>query len=190
MRYFNRFKEFDSITEFRLYNSFYIAIGMALITPIIISLKGTYMLPYIISIFAIIQTLSIKSNNYIVNKFSTSSIYKMGVIIHISFIFISSIYFYSPKLMIYLDSFLGIIEVAIFSSYSIALNNYLAKEHPNSMSSFQILRNSSYADGFLLGLGFITLIIYFSSIGYAIWSFIIFNVIFSIWLINNWRFYD
>jgi len=92
--------------------------------------------------------------------------------------------------MIYLDSFLGIIEVAIFSSYSITLNNYLAKEYPNSMSSFQILRNSSYADGFLLGLGFITLIIYFSSIGYAIWSFIIFNVIFSIWLINNWRFYD
>jgi len=93
MRHFNRFKEFDSVTEFRLYNSFYIAIGMSLITPIIISLKGTYMLPYIISIFAIIQTLSIKSNNYIVNKFSISSIYKM-VLLFIFHLFLLARYIF------------------------------------------------------------------------------------------------
>jgi len=190
MNYYAKFSRFDRVTEFRLWNSFLVSIGMAILSPILISLKGQYLLPYIISIFAIIQTISVFTNNYIVNNYSLSSMYKMGVVIHLLFIVMSGLYFFSPILMIYLDSILGVVEIAIFSAYTIALNNYLAKEYPDDMSDFQIIRNSSWANGYLIGLGATTILTYYTSIGFTIGVFIGFNAIFSLWLIKNWRFFD
>jgi hypothetical protein len=91
--------------------------------------------------------------------------------------------------MVWIEGLLAIIEVAVFSAYSIALNNYLTHKFPNSMSDFQIVRNSSWADGYLIGLGLISLITYFGTIGTGIIVFIIFNTIFSMYLIYNWNFF-
>ena len=60
LKYFNKFKRFDKVTELRLQNSFIIAFGMALFVPVLISLKGVYLAAWIISMFAIVQTLAVK----------------------------------------------------------------------------------------------------------------------------------
>lgn len=190
LKYFNRFSEFSEVTELRLINSFLVAFSMALFVPVIVSLKGLYLAAWIISIFAILQTLSVKTNNWVVHNLSIRTMFRIGVYIHIAFIFISSLYFYSPELMIWLDSFIAIIEVAIFSAFSISLNNYITDIHPNEMSKFQIIRNSSWADGYLLGLLIVTGITYFYTLGIAVLGFILFNILFSIWMITKWNFYN
>lgn len=188
LRSIKRFKEFDKVTEFRLWNSLFVAFGMELLVPIIISLKGLYMATWIISAFMIANTLAVKANNYIVNKYSLDSMYKMGIFIHLGFILISSIYFFNPVIMIWLDSTLAIIETALFSSYSIALNNYLTDNYPNDMKDFQIVRNSSWADSSMLGALLITGLTAIS-LGVGVISFIVYNTIFSLWLMKNWNFY-
>jgi hypothetical protein len=184
-----RFKEFDKVTEFRLYTSILVAIGFGLLGPILVSLKGLYLLPWIISIFAIIQTLAVKTNNWFVANLSLDAMYKIGIFIHILFIVTSAIYFISPMYMVWIEGLLAIIEIAVFSAYSIALNNYLTHKFPDSMSDFQIVRNSSWADGYLIGLGLISLITYFGTISTGIIVFIIFNTLLSLYLIYNWNFY-
>ena len=184
-----RFKEFDRVTSFRLYNSILVAIGFGLLGPILISLKGLYLLPWVISIFAIVQTLAVKTNNWFVDNVSLNSMYKIGIFIHLLFIATSTIYFFSPMYMVWIEGGLAIIEIAVFSAYSIALNNYLTDKFPSSMSDFQIVRNSSWADGYLIGLGVISLITYFGTIATGIIVFIGFNTLFSLWLIYNWNFF-
>lgn len=188
-RYFKRFKELDKITEFRLINAFLVAIGMALLAPVVVTLKGLYLAVWVISLFSIAATLAVKLNAYMTKTFTIPQLYKMGIFIHLLFIFASGLYFYDPHLMIWLDSSLVILETAIFSSYSILLNNYLADYHPKSMQLFQVVRNSSWADGFLLGLFTVTIITYFSTVGTALVFFICYNLLFSAWMIYNWDFY-
>ena len=92
--------------------------------------------------------------------------------------------------MIYMASILGITEIAIFSSYSIKLNNYLVNNYASSMSEFQIVRNSMYTDGVLLGLTMATIITYLFPISYVLIVFLIFNVLFITWMLYNWNFYS
>ena len=92
--------------------------------------------------------------------------------------------------MIYGDMIAGIFDVTIFSAFSIMLTNYLTNNYPESMNEFQIIRNSIWADGILLGLVIVTMITYFYGNDIAIICFLIFNICFSAWLIYNWRFYD
>jgi len=189
LNYFTKFKNFDSVTELRLINAFIVAIGLALIAPVVISLKGIYLAAWVISLFSIAQALAIKTNQWIVHNVTIEYMFRIAILIHLLFIVLSGVYFYSPLLMIIFDSALGVVEVALFSSFSIALNNYITEQCPDDMSQFQIIRNSSYADGFLVGLLITTIMTYFFSIGAAIIVFIVFNLGFSVWLISKWNFY-
>jgi hypothetical protein len=186
---FRRFEEFDKVTKFRLQNSYLIAVAMSILAPILIILKGTLLLPWVVSVFAILNTLSVKMNDYIVNNYTLDQVYKAGVLIHISLTLGACIYFISPMVMIIMDSTLAIIETAVFSSYSVMLNNYLTNEYPNSMSSFQIVRNSSWADGALIGLLYVTIVTFFFPLSAAVISFIVFNSLFGIWLLKNRNFF-
>lgn len=188
--YFKKFKEQDEITEFRLINSFLVSVGFAILAPIIIVLKGAFLMVWVISLFSIAATLAVKSNKYLTEKFTISELYKLGIFIHLMFIISTLFYFLSPVLMVWLDSSLVILETAVFSSYSILLNNYITDNFPKSMQSFQVIRNSSWADGSLLGLSLITLVTYFSTTEVGLIVFIIYNFLFSLWLIYNWSFFD
>lgn len=188
--YFQRFKNFDEVTEFRLKNAFIVALGMALLGPILISLKGVYLVPWIIAAFSIVQTLSIKMNGYVVKTFTLGQMYKMGIFIHILFVINSIIYFYSPVVMVWLDGIIALIEVAIFSSYSIKLNTYITDFYPDTMSTFQIVRNSTWADGYLIGLGIVTVLTYLGGVTPGIIAFICHNTFFSMWLIYHWNFFE
>lgn len=188
-RYFNKFNKFDDVTRFRLINSFVLAAGMNLLYPVLADLKGEYLVAWIISAFMIIETLAVKTNRYFIDNFSLDSIYKISVIAHVNFTVVALFYFWNPLYMIYADMVAAIVDVTIFSAFSIMLTNYLTDNYPESMSEFQIIRNSVWADGILIGLTSVTLITFFFGNSYAIIAFLIFNTLFSAWLIKNWNFY-
>ncbi len=183
-----KFKNFDKVTEFRLINMILVAIAMGLLGPIIITLKGSLLAVWVISMFSIISTLSIKTNNYMTKKYNFAELYKMGVVIHILIIVGACLYFVNPLIMVWLDSLLVIAEVMVFSAYSILLNNFITDYYPDTMNDFQVVRNSAYADGGLLGLFLITIITYFFSISIGLVVFIVFNFLFSIWMILKWNY--
>lgn len=190
LRNFKKLKEFDAVTRFRLINAFIIAAGMNLLYPVLADLKGEYLVAWIISAFMIIETLAVKTNRYFIENFSLSKIYKLSVFAHINFTLVAALYFWNPLYMIYGDMIAAILDVSIFSAFSIMLNNYLTNNYPESMNEFQIIRNSIWADGILLGLFTVTTITYFFGNSVAIAVFLVFNIIFSSWLIWNWKFYD
>ena len=190
LRNFKKLKDFDAVTRYRLINAFLIAAGMNLLYPVLADLKGEYLVAWIISAFMIIETLAVKTNRYFVDNFSLSLIYKLSIIAHINFTLVAGLYFWNPLYMIYGDMIAAILDVSIFSAFSIMLNNYLTNNYPESMNEFQIVRNSIWADGILLGLFTVTAITYFFGNSVAIILFIIFNICFSSWLICNWKFYD
>lgn len=181
-------KSLDKVTYFRLLNSFIVAIGLAIIGPAVITLKGTLMLPWIIALFSIAATLAVKTNKYI-TSFSLNTVYHMVVVVHLLLVLSTLMYFWSPLIMIYIDSALVILETAIMSAYSIQLTNYITDNHPKSMHKFQILRNNIWADGSLIGLTITTIVMFFFHITGAVWVFLFFNIPFSLWLLKNWDFF-
>lgn len=190
LRNFKKLKEFDAVTRFRLINAFIIAAGMNLIYPVLADLKGEYLVAWVISAFMIIETLAVKTNRYFIENFSLSKMYKLSVFAHINFTVVAALYFWNPLYMIYGDMVAAILDVSIFSAFSIMLNNYLTNNYPESMNEFQIVKNSIWADGILIGLFVVTVITYFFGNSIAIAMFLIFNILFSSWLIWNWKFYD
>lgn len=188
--YLKQFNKFDDVTRFRLINAFIIAAGMNLLYPVLADLKGEYLVAWVISAFMIIETLAVKTNRYFVDNFSLSQVYKLSVFAHINFTLVAGLYFWNPLYMIYGDMIAAIIDVSIFSAFSIMLTNYLTNNYPESMKEFQIVRNSIWADGILLGLIVVTGVTYFFGNSVAIILFLVFNTCFSGWLIWNWKFYD
>jgi hypothetical protein len=114
----------------------------------------------------------------------------MGNILHVHLVLMAFMYFYSPLYFIYIESIVTIVEIAIFSSFSIKLDEYLAHNYPKDIKRFQILRNSGRADFTLTGLLVVSGVTYFYSIGSAVTIFIICNTIFLLWLFSNWKFFD
>jgi hypothetical protein len=183
------FDDFDDVTKFRLINSFVVAFGFTMLVPVLTVLKGTLMLAWIIGLLSIFNMLAVKSNEIFVHTFSMDNLYKMTIVLHVLLILSASLYYYSPTIMIYADSFIALMETAVISAYSITLNNYIAKEYPGSMSKFQIIRNSSWADGALIGLLISTATLYFLPMGFTIGLFLLINTVFTFWLVKNWDFY-
>lgn len=181
-------KTLDKVTYFRLLNAFIVAISLSIIAPAMITLKGTLMLPWIIAVFSIASTLSVKTNAYI-SSFGLNKVYHAVIVSHLFLILSTFVYFWNPVAMVYLDSISVIIETAIMSAYSILLTNYITDNYPDSMHKFQILRNNIWADGTLIGLGLSTIIMFYFGVSGAVWGFLIFNIPFSMWLIYNWNFF-
>jgi len=180
--------QFDPVTKFRLQNAFAVGIGLALIAPIMIALKGALLPIWAIATFAIIATVSVKTNSYF-SSFRLDQLYHWGIYVHLVLVFIALSYFIDPTLMVILESLLVIMEMTIFSAYSIVLTEYLTDYYPDSMKKFQIVKNNSWADASLIGLTIVTIITYFFSTGLAIGIFIIYNSAFAGWMIKNWDFY-
>ena len=187
---YNKLNDFDPITRFRLINAFLFGVGLYLILPVLLDLRGELLTSTFITFILIVTTISVKTNEYLVNNCSMSDLYKLGIFVHLIFTAGAGLYFYDKLLFVYVDSFVGIIEVAIFSSYRIKLDSYLAKHYSNTVSKFQVFRNSSFADATLLGLFITWFATYYGNNGYAISIFLVTNVGFMIWMVLNWNFID
>lgn len=100
----NSFKDlnnFDKITKFRLQNAFIYALGLNLLIPIMIDLKGEYLVPWVISMFLVIETLVVKTNNFMTSKFTMEQLFKMGIFAHCLVVSFVATYFINPNIMIY-----------------------------------------------------------------------------------------
>lgn len=138
-----KFSKFDKVTEFRLINAFLTAIGMNIFWPVLTDLKGEYLAAWIIASFMILETLMVKTNRWFIENFTIPQIYKLSVLAHLGFTISTLSYFIiSPEFMVWLDMIMGIIDVTVFSAFSIVLNNYITDNFPKSMNEFQIIRNS------------------------------------------------
>jgi hypothetical protein len=183
-----KISQFDPITKFRLKNAFMVAVGISLLGPVVIALKGSLLPVWVISILGIITTLAIYTNERI-SKLRLDTLYKLGIGVHLLLIVSVLLYFWNPSVMIILESIIGIVEVAVFSAYTINLNDYISKYYPRSMKKFQVIRNASWADASLIGLGIATIMGLCCSIEWTIILFIIYNTLFSIYMVTNWNFY-
>jgi hypothetical protein len=181
--------EFDDVSNFRMIFSFYVAIYFGLMGPIWIVLKGLYMLPWLIGIFSIIQTLSLKSNKFFIKKFSLNQFFRVSIIVHVLYLFIALTYFISPHVMIIIDSALGIFDVALFSAFSIKLDVLQAKKHPEHVQNFKTKRNSRIADGTIIGTGIMSLILFFNSVGVGVMVIVVVSLLFLLLQIKYFNFY-
>ncbi len=190
-KYFAIFQldQFDPVSRFRLQNAFAVGIGLSLIAPVMIALKGALLPIWAISMFSIIATISVKTNSYF-SSFRLHQLYHWGIYIHLALILVALTYFIDPTLMVILESLLVIAEMTIFSAYSIVLTEYLTDYYPDSMKRFQIVKNNSWADAGLIGLAVVTIVTYFFSAGLAVGIFIVYNALFAVWMIHNWNFYN
>ena len=185
---YSKLDTFDPITRFRLINAFIFGIGFHLILPVLLDLRGELLTAAVITFILIMTTLSVKTNNYLVENLTLSEIYKVGLVSHLFFFGTAFMYFYDKLLFVYLDSFFAIIEMAIFSAYSIKLTNYLSDNYPEKMSEFQVFRNSIIADATLIGLAIVWLTSTFNGNDLSIIVFLVFNFGFTIWMMYHWNF--
>jgi len=184
---FLKIQKFDKVTQFRLINAFFVAISMSLMAPIAVVLKGTYMLTWIISGFSIAYTIAVKTNKYMV-PLGNEKLYRTGIFIHLLYIGCSTIYFFSPLVMIWVNSIIVFFEIVVFSAYSITLQNYITKYYPKDVPSFQITRNNLIANGSIIGLILVT-VVSLHSLTTAVVFFILFNSLFSFWMLYHWNFF-
>jgi len=188
-RTFGEVKKFDKVSEFRLKNSYFFSISFNLLVPVIVVLKGTLILPWIIGIFGILNMIIIKTNEILTKLLTLNDLFRISNILQLIFILISLIYFYSPKIMIFSYSFFGLIEIMIISAYTIKLNNYISVNFPKKMNKFQIIRNNIWSNGALIGLCISSIILFLFNINILIKVSIIFEIILAIWLFKNWNFF-
>jgi len=184
-----KYLEFDDVTSFRLQNSFLVSISMNLLLPILTDLKGEYLAAWVISLFMIGGTLMVKTNEYFVENFSMDQMYKQGVIVHVLLVISTLVYFKDPLVMVCVDGIVAMIDIAVFSSFAIKLNNYLTAEYPEDVSKFQIVRNNYWAHGTLIGLGITTLVTFLFGVGSGLTLFVIFNTFYCCWMAYNWNFF-
>lgn len=187
---FKIIKTFDTVTQFRSINGFVVMLGLYLLIPILVDIRGELLSTAFISSILILSTLAVKYNKYFVNNYTIASLYKMGVFVHLSLLINSIIYFHNPLYFVIIESFISILEVAILSSYSIKLDVYQSKNYPDDVESFKIFRNSSIADATLIGLSIVAITSYFFSRDINLYIFIFYNTFLSIYLFTKWSFYD
>ena len=186
---YSELKTFDEVTKFRIVNAILVRFGLNLLIPVIADLRGELLSSTVISFIMILSTLSIKMNNYML-RFKISTVFKLGNVFHLLLTIATLTYFIEPLTYIYLNALLGIFEVVIFTSYSIQLDEYLAKTNPGNLARFKVFTNSKTADAILLGLFITGSITYFFGIDAIVWCFIIYNFMFSSWLFYNWNFFE
>ncbi len=179
--------KFDDITKFRLINAFIVSVCLGVLSPVLIVMKGLYMLPWVISLFSILYTVSVKTNKYLV-PLGNEKLYRIGVILHVLLILNTTLYFWFPSFMIYSDSIVMFFIYSNFSAYSISLTNYITEKYPDTVPEFQIAKNSINADGTIIGL-IIASLVTAVSLKLAVIVFLILNNFFSIYMIWNWNFF-
>jgi len=108
-----QFKNFDEVTRYRLENAFIFAFIMGLVTPVFDNLKGLLSVT-VLSVVAILSKLIMKTNDWFDKKFTLNKVYQMGIILNIMFVTSTCVYFYNPKIMIFLDSVLSVLKFRIY----------------------------------------------------------------------------
>lgn len=192
--YKNLLKDFDKITRFRLITLGFILIITNLYIPLLTQYKILLELKInniiiiassIIAFFSIIRIIGTRFIPFFLKKTKLSVVYKYYVITTILFLNTSFLYYISPKLMIWIDSFIGIFDAIFLQAYSMALTNYMSYFFPKSFTKFQNVRNNIFTESALIGL-ILNLILgtFFKEIGIIIMVNIL-GIMYSLYLLKN-----
>lgn len=180
---------FDELTNFRLVNAYIQSFTSSIVAPLFISLKGSLLSIEMITLFVIMGTLAVNANKHLA-VYGIAGLYKIGIIIQIAIILGSGIYYYDKVIFLYIDLIIITCTIAIFSTFSIVLNQHQAETQPNIVKEFNIVRNSIVAEAFLIGLGLSFIVITFLGEEWIIAFYIAFQSMFAFWLLKNYTFYD
>ena len=152
--------DLDPVSYFRVFNGFIVYFVFSSTLPIVMKLRGEYMATWVISMFMILETLSIKANKHFLKMFNIPQLFKLTIGVNFVFWLAGFLYFYNKTMFVYTDTILSILNVAIISSFSIALNQYQASNTPHIVERYQIASNSIYADTKVAGFVMASLVSY------------------------------
>ena len=185
MKYLDNFTKFDTVTNFRILNRFIVTIGLCMLIPLAIDLKGEQLSAMMITVLVFMETIAVKAHRYL-TKFDISQLYKLGMAVHTLLLLVLLTYFYDKTLFIVLFSLVTISEIAVFGAFSIQLDVYQSKYFHNQVQTFKVIRNSVSADATIIGL--IIAGILSTKPEFIISTAFLYHGIFSIYFLYNWNY--
>jgi len=175
--------------RFRLVNTFLDAVAIGIIAPVIISMNGLYMSVTLISAFAIIASISVYANTYIV-RLTIGRLLRIIVLLDILLLSMTSMYFVSPTVMVYGQEILLILVVLVEGAFSINFITHISSIPDDALRKFQVDRGNYRATGSILGLGLSSILsIYFEN-AVLIMTFMTYFILVKIYVVVNIRIYD
>lgn len=183
------FDRLDDITKFRVVLTAIMSLVYAPIFPILT--QFSYLMTFnidskvipaavVVGIFALVKSFSIRFNKKILDMFSLSGLFKAMIFVDILTAIGLLTYFTSPKLMVFVDSFIDVIGIVLGMAYRTAINNYVTYFHNSNYTRMQNVMTTVYSDaqsvGLILGV-LVTLI----SVKWAILFFSLMIIVVSIW---------
>lgn len=180
------FKSFDKLTQIRLINSIVVTLFLTEITPLIYALKGTYLPVAIISVIMILNSFAVKTNKWIVENVSIVTMYKLSMGYQALFIGTLGFYFIDKEIFVYVESAIFIVEVALFSAFSIMLTDIMVKRSPSQVTLFNVFRNSVIADATVLGLSIAIIFdLFFEQYAIVMFTMVVCSL-YLVWLYNTY----
>jgi len=190
--YINKLNSFDPVTWFRLINMFLITVCIGITAPLLISLKGTYMVLWVITIFSLGYVFAQKANKSLVNK-SMSDLYRMLTTANIGIQISLSMYFvdptYGPEIAVYGITIVGMFEVMIVTAYGIQLNNWIATNYPESMKDFGVMKADLSANGQLVAMGLAGALSFIGPDAIVAAALGVYTMV-NFWYLKNWNFLE
>jgi len=187
--YILRLSELDEAQRFRFIGSFFVAIYLMILIPVIKKYQGVFFTTQLITVLMILQQLSSKFLEKINEKFIIGQLLHILTILQLIEICILFLYFYDFKLMVYLYSFFDILLAFVAMSYGIKLTSLQAKKDPHRVKTIQIFKQNIWAEGFLIGL-FLSFGLQYLGIAYVISTAIAIRAGLAMYFIKNWNFFD
>ena len=187
--YFTRLKELDEVSQFRFRLALLVAIYTTLLAPVIVKLQGLYLLVQVITLYMIIENLSFKFLEPIIEKFIIGQLWHFLIIAHLIEGISLLLFFFNQKMFIYVFLIVNLFVKIIAKSYGIKQTNLFSKMFPGKVKKLQVFQINIWSEGFLIGL-IISGLIQFLSIEYVLLVAFIFHSWISFYMIKNWNFYD
>ena len=169
-------EQFDEVTKFRVMLVSLMSLLYAPIFPILTQYSylmevkfNNILIPAatIIGMFTFIGTFSARYNEKILNTLTFSGLFKALIIIDSITVIGLLTYFISPRLMVFIDSIVGVVNGILMISYRTAINNYMTYFHKEDYTRMQNFMVKIYSDAQSLGL-LLGMLITFLSVKIAI----------------------
>jgi len=185
------FYSFSEITQVRLVGLVIFLFIINLYMPIITSLKGIYLTIFglspatIIALFSIASIAIVKISPWLMKNVKFSNLYLLSIILNSLFIISGLLYFYSPSLFVWIDSFISIFDAAVYWALSNTFSNYIHYFEPESYSSFQNYRMIIISEVEIVAFTLSAILTGFFSYGISILALSIVGIILFIYQISK-----
>jgi len=188
--YVFRLNELDIAQRFRFNASFWVAVYLMLMIPLITKWQGLYFTTQLITIIILLRQIGNKFLEKITERFIIGQIFHLVAIATIiETLILVSYFFINTKVFTYIYVFYDIIFSIIISSYSIKLTSLFAKKYPNQVKKLEIFKQNVWSEGMIIGLVLSLILQQFGTI-YVIISALTIRAGITLYFLLNWNFFD